>query len=131
MIYSCHSVDLLRPNRPRRGGRAAECGGLLNLPALFALADFHLFSVIYAAFSCAAMSTFAGYSAPRVHQGFVIAIRPRTGLERNRERLPSSRCIESAPEHHASILILLSMRASDTSLGLLARRVLRQSARKG
>jgi nucleoside permease NupC len=56
-------------------------GGLLNLPALFALADFHLFSVIYAALSCAAMSTFAGYSAPRVHQEFVIAILPRTGLE--------------------------------------------------
>ena len=43
---------------------------LLNLPALFALADFHLFSVTYAALSCAAMSTFAGYSAPRVHQNF-------------------------------------------------------------
>jgi len=26
---------------------------VLNLPALFALADFHLFSVIYAALSCA------------------------------------------------------------------------------
>ena len=64
----------------REGGREAEGGGLLNLPALFALADFHLFSVIYAALSCAAMSTFAGYSAPRVHQEFAIAIRPRTGL---------------------------------------------------
>ncbi len=55
--------------------------GLLNLPALFALADFHLFSVIYAALSCAAMCTFAGYSAPRVHQEFVIAILPRTDLD--------------------------------------------------
>jgi nucleoside permease NupC len=55
-------------------------GRLLNLPALFALADFHLFSVIYAALGCAAMSTFAGYSAPRVHQEFVIAILARTGL---------------------------------------------------
>jgi len=41
-------------------------GGFPNLPALFALADFHLFSVIYAAVSCAAMSTFAGHSAPRI-----------------------------------------------------------------
>ena len=45
----------------------------------------------------------------------------RVRVRRNRERLPSSRCIESAPEHHASILTLLSMRASDTSLGLLDR----------
>jgi hypothetical protein len=30
VVYSGHSTDLLRPNRPRRGGRAAECGGLLN-----------------------------------------------------------------------------------------------------
>src|SRR5260370_2485333 len=65
---------------PRRGGRAAECGGLLNLPALFALADFHLFSVIYAALSCTQIVSVAGYSAPRVHQEFVIAILPRTGL---------------------------------------------------
>jgi len=79
MIYLNYSADLLRSIRPRRGGRAAECGGLLNLPALFALADFHLFSVIHAALSCAATSTFAGYSAPRVHQEFVIAILPRTG----------------------------------------------------
>jgi hypothetical protein len=34
--------------------------------------------VIYAALSCAAMSTFAGYSAPRVHQEFIIAILPGT-----------------------------------------------------
>jgi hypothetical protein len=33
-------------------------------------------------------------------------------------RPPSSRCIESAPEHHASILILPLMRASDTALRL-------------
>ena len=94
-----------RPNRPPRGGRAAECAGLrdhllpclrspiskyfqdfallsvalsrgkllkvnagevaeplnaavfLNLPALFALADFHLF---YSAFSRTAMASFAG-----------------------------------------------------------------------
>jgi hypothetical protein len=58
----------------------SACSGLLNLPALFALADFHLFSVIYAALSCAEMSTFAGYSAPRVHQEFDITILPRTGL---------------------------------------------------
>jgi hypothetical protein len=32
---------------------------------LVAVAGFHLFSVIYAALSCAAMSTFAGYSAPK------------------------------------------------------------------
>ncbi len=42
----------------------------------------------------------------------------RARVRRNRGRLPSSRCIESAPEHHALILILLLMRASDTSLGL-------------
>jgi hypothetical protein len=30
MLYSDHSAVLLRPDRPRRGGRAAECGGLLN-----------------------------------------------------------------------------------------------------
>jgi len=39
-----------------------------NLPALFALADFHLFSVIYAALSCTEIASFAGYSAPAVHQ---------------------------------------------------------------
>jgi hypothetical protein len=43
----------------------------------------------------------------------------RARVRRNRGRLPSSRCIESAPEHHAFILILLLMRASDTSLGLM------------
>src|SRR5713101_1701431 len=75
----------------REGGREAEGGGLLNLPALFALADFHLFSVIYAALSCAAMSTFAGYSAPRVHQEFVIAIRPRSGLERSHPAADATR----------------------------------------
>jgi len=32
------------------------------------------------------MASFAGYSAPRVHQEFVIAILPRTGLDRE-ERL--------------------------------------------
>ena len=36
-----------------------EGGGLLNLPALFALADFHVFSVIYAALSCTEMASFA------------------------------------------------------------------------
>ncbi len=30
MIYSTHSAGLLRSIRPRRGGRAAECGGLLT-----------------------------------------------------------------------------------------------------
>ncbi len=34
--------------------------GLLNLPALFALADFHVFSVIYVALSCAEIASFAG-----------------------------------------------------------------------
>src|SRR6266446_1129725 len=58
------------------------CSGLLNPTALFALADFHVFSVIYAALSCAAMFTFAGYSAPRVHQEFDITILPRSGLDR-------------------------------------------------
>jgi len=43
----------------------------------------------------------------------------RARVRRNRRRLPSSRCIESAPEHHTFILILLLMRSSDTSLGLL------------
>jgi hypothetical protein len=35
-------------------------GGLLSLPALFALADFHMFSVIYAALSCIERASFAG-----------------------------------------------------------------------
>jgi hypothetical protein len=39
-----------------------------NPPALFALADFHGFSGVYLALSCAQMASFAGYSAPRVHQ---------------------------------------------------------------
>jgi len=42
--------------------------GLLNLPALFALADFRVLSVIYAVLSCTEIVSFAGYSAPRVHQ---------------------------------------------------------------
>src|SRR6266850_5451981 len=42
----------------------------------------------------------------------------RARVRRNRGRLPSSRCIESAPEHPAFILILLLTRASNTSLGL-------------
>ena len=37
MIYSGHSDDLLRPSRPRRGGRAAECGGLLTPTGHFAI----------------------------------------------------------------------------------------------
>jgi hypothetical protein len=37
----------------------------------------------------------------------------RARVRRNRGRLPSSRCIESAPEHHAFILILLLMRLLD------------------
>jgi len=57
--------------RTRRGGRVAECGGLLNPPALFALADFHAFSIIYDVLSCFGMLPFAGYSAPRVHQSVV------------------------------------------------------------
>src|SRR5712692_12087882 len=48
---------------------------------------------------------------------------PRLNLHSSRARrhpgrLPSSRCIESAPEHLAPLIILLSMRASDTTLGL-------------
>ena len=60
MLYSGHSADLLRPNRPRRGGRAAECGGLLNPPALFALTVFYVFSVVCAALSCTRIVSFAG-----------------------------------------------------------------------
>src|SRR6266851_7192809 len=58
------------------------------------------------------------FGAPR-RPTFPLLNLHRVRVRRNRGRLPSSRCIESAPEHHASILILLSMRASDTSLGLL------------
>jgi len=57
--------------------------GLRNPPALFALADFHLFSVIYAALSCTEIASFAGYSAPRVHQsvgGDCLPIRPSPEL---------------------------------------------------
>ena len=64
--------------------------GLLNLPALFALADFHLFSVIYAALSCAAMCTFAGYSAPRIRHRYTSANRLGRPLQ--------SRFIQSVPE---------------------------------
>src|SRR5258708_25323584 len=46
----------------------AVFGGLLNLPALFALADFHVFSVIYAALSCTEITSLAVQSAPRMHQ---------------------------------------------------------------
>src|SRR6266403_3721827 len=60
MLYSTNSAALSRPIRPRRGGRAAECGGLLNLPALFVLANFHVFSVLYAALSCTHKVPFAG-----------------------------------------------------------------------
>jgi hypothetical protein len=35
-----------------------------------------------------------------------------------RRAAPSSRCIESAPEHRAPHIIFLLMRASDTALGL-------------
>src|SRR6266850_4848742 len=31
MLYSSNSAAIFWPIRPRRGGRAAECGGLLNL----------------------------------------------------------------------------------------------------
>jgi hypothetical protein len=43
MIYLRHSADLLRSIRPRRGGRAAECGGLLIHPDLFVQTNFHFF----------------------------------------------------------------------------------------
>jgi len=35
-------------------------GGFPNLPALFALANFHVFSVLYAALSCAGIASFVG-----------------------------------------------------------------------
>ena len=38
---------------PRRGGRAAECGGLLIHPDLFAQTDFRLFCLRYGLLSCA------------------------------------------------------------------------------
>jgi IS30 family transposase len=41
-----------------------------------------------------------------------------TRVRPNPQRLPSSRCIERAPEHRALHIILLSIRASDTALGL-------------
>ena len=41
---------------------------LLNLPALFALADFYVFSVLYAPLSCTEITSLAVQSAPRVHQ---------------------------------------------------------------
>jgi hypothetical protein len=52
VIYSEHSAGLPWPNRPRRGGRAAECGGLLNHPVLFVLTPIHLFSMIQTALIC-------------------------------------------------------------------------------
>jgi hypothetical protein len=55
------------PVDPRRI-QEAEGGGLLNPHALFALGDFHVFSVISLALSCTQMASFAGYGAPRVHQ---------------------------------------------------------------
>jgi hypothetical protein len=39
-------------------------------------------------------------------------------IENLKERLPSSCCIERAPEHRALYIILLSMRASDAALRL-------------
>lgn len=50
------------------GHLSCSFGGLLNLPALFALADSHLFSVIYAALRCGVIGSFASYGAPRMHQ---------------------------------------------------------------
>jgi len=41
---------------------------VVQTPAPFALADFHTFSGVYVALSCAGLASFAGYSAPRVHQ---------------------------------------------------------------
>src|ERR1700688_1347205 len=55
----------------------------------------------------------------------------RARIRRSHGRLPSSRCIESAPEHHAFISILLLMRASDTSLGLLDRNSFRMARDPG
>ena len=52
-------------------------------------------------------------AAPSLHS---IPIRAR--VRRKRGRLPSSRCIESAPEHRARLFILWLLRASDTALGL-------------
>ena len=52
MLYSVHSADTLRSIRPRRGGRAAECGGLLIHPDLFVLIDIRLFCLRYMPLSC-------------------------------------------------------------------------------
>ena len=56
--------------------------------------------------------TIGGYTKKRNHGETTLLARGVGSLE-------DFRCIESAPEHHAFILILLLMRASDTSLGLL------------
>jgi hypothetical protein len=40
--------------------KSLKGGGLLNLPALFALADFQVFSVIYSALICIRRASFAG-----------------------------------------------------------------------
>jgi hypothetical protein len=45
--------------QPRRGGRAAECGGLLILPELFARTDFRLFCLRYGLLNCSERSPFA------------------------------------------------------------------------
>jgi hypothetical protein len=57
------SVDLFWPNRPRRGGRVAECGGLLILPDPFAQTDFHVFCSHYRFLSCSHIPSFAIYSS--------------------------------------------------------------------
>lgn len=43
MLYLIHPAEFLGRVRPRRSGRAAECRGLLILPALFVLTDFDSF----------------------------------------------------------------------------------------
>jgi hypothetical protein len=52
-----------------------------------------------------------------LHRSFLPLNLHNTRVRRNRGRLPSSRCIESAQAHRARVYSLLT-RASDTTLGL-------------
>jgi len=53
-----------------------------------------------------------------LHRSFLPLNLHRARVRRNRGRLPSSRCIESARTHRARVRAL-PPRASDTTLGLL------------
>src|SRR6267378_433726 len=59
MLYSTNSAAVSRSIRPRRGGRAAECGGLLIFPDLFAQTDFREFCLRYGLLSCSETLPFA------------------------------------------------------------------------